>query len=593
MGGQISESLRVDRDVGHIELGVVDHRSFEIVSASRRFFTWINRSSAHKLSICDIIPDVTPQKIHDALEQNNGICEFEAQFNGSGRHPVVLRIRLMQTGKSEISPLRMLAFDISEIRRKEEILRTVSGYLEAHKNIIAESRKTLKALLDSLPLAVFMLDRNLKITSETSKKALELFGDDFCEKDFLELTGLSPIECEPLELVFSGVPWNLMEPVLPKEFNRSTKVFSLKFVPLFEQQMLVAVTVIVDDITEQRNLENSLKRTDADNRALVAILSSKNEFFDLVTLAHRAAEVADCLSDLQPVIHSLKGGFSFLECESFAHKCHLIEEELSPLLYTPELGRRLSVELLQEISAFMGRYGEILRVGGDADKEWGRRSVQVDYEAIGDFFRQAKQEGAAGELLQAIETLAEVPVSTLLAWLDKAWGKTLARERKEGKPIKWIGNVRLAREPYRELFQSFVHIIRNAVDHGIETPDERVWLGKNRQGSLTIETSYKDGVYTMSFTDDGAGIDPQTIIEIAKKRGISLKDGLSAEEAFLLLCDPRFSSRFEITELSGRGIGLDAVHRAAQAFGGDVRITSERSKGTTITVWFKRQRYWY
>jgi two-component system chemotaxis sensor kinase CheA len=61
----------------------------------------------------------------------------------------------------------------------------------------------------------------------------------------------------------------------------------------------------------------------------------------------------------------------------------------------------------------------------------------------------------------------------------------------------------------------------------------------------------------------------------------------------MLLCDPLFSSRFEITELSGRGLGLDAVHRAAQAFGGDVRITSERSKGTTITVWFKRQRYWY
>jgi two-component system chemotaxis sensor kinase CheA len=367
----------------------------------------------------------------------------------------------------------------------------------------------------------------------------------------------------------------------------------LKFVPLFERQMLIAVTVIVDDITEHRKLEVSLKQTDADNRALVAILASKNEFFDLVTLAHRAAEVADCLADLRPLIHSLKGGFSFLECEAFAHKCHLMEEELNPLVYTPELGRNLTAELMGDISDFMGRYGEILRIGEGADKEWGRRSVQVDYESIGNFFRQAKQEGAATEMLHAIESLAEVPVSMLLAWLDKAWLKTLARERKEGKPIKWVGDVRMAREPYRDLFQSFVHIIRNAVDHGIERPEERVWIGKNRAGTLRIETLYHDGIYTMSFKDDGAGADPEAILQIARKRGMTVKDGLTRDEILMLLCDPDFSSRSEITELSGRGVGLDAVRRAAKAYGGDVSISSERSKGTTITVWFKRQRYWY
>jgi two-component system chemotaxis sensor kinase CheA len=593
MGEQLSDSLKIDRDFGHIELGVVDQRSLEIVSASKQFFAWIGRSALSRLSISDIVPDLTTQKLRETLKQNRGVCEFEVHCTSANKKSVVLRIRLIQTGKSEISPLRMIAFDISEIQRKEDILRTVSGYLEAHKNIIAESRKTLKALLDSLPLAVFMLDRELNITSETSRKALELFGDDFCKRSFVDLTGFSSTEREPLELAFSGVPWNLMEPVLPKEFRRGNRVFSLKFVPVFEDHKLGAVTVMVDDITEQRHLEISLKQTDADNRALVAILASKNEFFDLVTLAHRAADVSDCLSDIRPIIHSLKGGFSVLECESFAHKCHLIEEELNPILYTPELGRKLSEELLEEISNFMGRYGEILRVGGVADRELNRPTVAVDYEAIGDFFRKAKQEGAASNLLSAIESLAEVPVSSLLSWLDKAWSKTLLHEGKEGKPIKWSGNVRMAREPYRELFQSFVHIVCNAADHGIETPDERVWIGKNRQGTLRIHSSYQDDMYTMSFADDGAGIDPNTIVEIARRRGIVVQDGLSPEEIFLLLCDPRFSSRSQVTELSGRGIGLEAVRRAAQAFGGDVRITSELSKGTKVTVWFKRQRYWY
>jgi len=586
------DPLRVDRDVGHIELGVVDNRTLEIVNASRRFFSWINRSPAQRLRISDLIPNVGAEVVHKSLADNGGICELESTFIDSHKQPVTLRIRLIQTGKSEISPLRLLAFDISEMRRKEDILRTVSGYLEAHKNIIAESRKTLKALLDSLPLAVFMLDSNLRVTSETSRKTLELFGEDVCESDFREITGLARSACEPLELAFSGVPWDLMEGVLPKEFTRGSGCFALRFVPLFEQQMLVAVTVIVDDITEQRKLESSLKRTDADNRALVSILASKNEFYDLVALAQRAEEVADCLSDLRPIVHSLKGGFSFLECETFAQKCHAIEDELSVGVYRPELGRKLAQELVQDISNFLLRYGEILYVAGEQEKEWGRRSVQVDYEAIGNFFRKAQQEGAAPEMLGAIECLAEVPVASLLSWLDKAWRKTLARECKEGKPIKWVGSVRMAREPYRDLFQSFVHIIRNTVDHGIEPPEERVWQGKNRAGVLTISTTYEDGIYYFHFKDDGAGIDPEFIVTMARKRGMHVKDGLSTDEIFMLLCEPEFSSKTEITELSGRGIGLDAVRRAARAFGGDVSISSQKGKGTTVTVWCKRQPYW-
>jgi two-component system chemotaxis sensor kinase CheA len=592
MPTSISDALRVDRDVGHIELGIVDNRTLEIVNASRRFFAWINRSPAQRLSLCDLVPGLTAIAVHKALAENSGLCELESSFVDATRQLVALRIRLIQTGKSEISPLRLLAFDISEMRRKEDILRTVSGYLEAHKNIISESRKTLKALLDSLPLAVFMLDSTLKVTSESSKKTLELFGEDVCGQSFRQLTGLARSACEPLELALSGVPWDLMEEVLPKEFARGEAYFSLKFVPLFEKQMLVAVTVIVDDISEQRKLERSLKQTDADNKALVSILGAKNEFFDLVTLARRAANVTNCLSELRPLIHSLKGGFSFLECDTFAQKCHSIEDELSVGVYRPELGHKLTGELLREISDFMSRYGEILHIAGDQDGDWNRRSVQVDYQAIGNFFRQAKQKGAAPEMLQAIECLAEMPVSSVLSWLEKAWRKTLAREGKEGRPIKWLGPVRMAREPYRDLFQSFIHIIRNAVDHGIELPAERVWAGKNRAGSLTISTTYQEEIYRFEFEDDGAGIDPSEILESARRCGLEVSDNLSTHEIFMLLCEPEFTSKTEITELSGRGVGLDAVRRAARAYGGDVSIKSEKGKGTKISVWCKRQRYW-
>lgn len=587
-----SDALRVDRDVGHIELGVVDCRTFEVVNASRRFYSWINRDPNQRVSICAITPGVTPEAIHAALQANQGVCELEGRFISSSKQPVTLRMRLLQTGKTDVSPLRLLAFDISELRRKEEILRTVSGYLEAHKNIISESRKTLKALLDSLPQAVFMLDRNMSITSETSRRARELFGENVSDRSFLDVTGLSPGDLEPLELTFSGVPWDIMKGVMPKEFVKGDKIFSLAFVPLFEQQMLIAVTVIVDDITEQRSLRTTLQQKDADNRALVSILASKDEFFDLVTLARKANDVVDSLVELRPLIHSLKGGFSFLECDSFAAKCHRFEEELNPVVYNPEVGRHFTTSLSREISDFVSRYGEILRVASESASDKGKRVVQVDYDLIGSVYSRAHNAGVSPELLKELEKLAEVPLPHILAWLDKAWSKTLARVGKEGKPIVWQGGVRVAREPYKELFQSFVHIIRNSVDHGIELPEDRVFADKNRAGRMCIAVSHSNDRYEIRFEDDGAGIDPETIVSIARQRGMKIADGLAPEEIYQLLCEPGFSSKSEITELSGCGIGLEAVRRAARDCGGDVRIESQIGVGTTVVVWFKRQPYW-
>jgi two-component system chemotaxis sensor kinase CheA len=501
-------------------------------------------------------------------------------------------MRLLQTGKTDVSPLRLLAFDISELRRKEDILRTVSGYLEAHKNIMSEGRKTLKALLDSLPLAVFMIDRTLRVTSETSLRAHELFGEKIAEKSLAELTALSPSELEPLDLTFSGVPWDLMRGVLPKEFVKGDRIFSLSFVPLFEQQMLIAVTVIVDDVTEHRVLRKTLERKDEDNRALISILASRDEFFDLITLAEKAGSVTDSLSEFRPLIHSLKGGFSFLECESFASKCHSFEEELNPVLYTPDAGRRFVSDLSREITEFVSRYGELLKVSSDPAAEKGKRTIVAQYDHLGQVYHRVREAGVGAAVLQDIEKLAESPIESLLGWLDKAWSKTLAREEKEGKPIVWEGGFQIAREPHKELFQSFVHIIRNAVDHGIERPEDRILANKNRAGRMCITSSYDGEFYTIAFKDDGVGITAEKVLEKAKTRGIDVANDLSREQILMLICEPGFSSKDEITELSGCGIGLDAVRRCARACGGDVAIESEPGVGTTITVCFKRQPYW-
>jgi two-component system chemotaxis sensor kinase CheA len=587
-----SHHLRIDRDIGHIELGVVDYGSLTVVSASRRFYDWVNRPHMERVELLKLIPGLELAAIHQALEEFGGECELEGSFSTADGSSVSLRIRLIKTGQTMVSPLRLLAFDISEIRQREEILRTVSTLLESHKAIIAESRKTLKVLLDSLPQAVFLVDSSLAITSEISRMAAELFGEDFDKASLADLLQCSQADLEPLRLAFDGVEWDLMVEILPREFLFKERIFSISFIPVHDQEVLASVTIVITDVTERRRMEQSLEQTDSDNRALVAILAAKDEFIDLVNLARKATTVADDLHSLSSIVHGLKGGFSFLDCDKFAAMCHQAEDKFVPEVYTPEIGRSFIEQLNSELRAFTNRYQHVLQFESRFDADIALRHLQLDYDAIGRLFSEVEHSGLSPHILDSIERLVELPAQKLLGWLDTAWRKTLVSESKEGNSITWSGEVALAREPYKELFQSFVHIIRNAADHGIESPAERERRGKVRAGSMRIEVSYQDGTYLFTFEDDGAGIDPDALVAIARSRGIHVPETISRQQALMLICEPGFSSRQEVTALSGRGIGVDAVRRAAQLCGGDVSVESTLGAGTKISVWFKRQRYW-
>lgn len=587
-----SQGLRIDRDIGPIELGVVDYGSLVVVSASRRFYDWINRPQMERVSLLDLVPGLELSAVHEALEVYGGVCEIEGNFKAVDGSSVSLRMRLIRTGNSLVSPLRLLVFDISELRKKEEILRTVSRLLESHKALIAESRKTLKVLLDSLPQAVFLVDPSLHITSEISRKAEELFGGNVEDAALSDVLKCSDDDLEPLRMAFAGTEWDLMAEILPTEFVHGNRIFSIGFIPVLEHEGLASVTVVITDVTERRLMESSLEQTDADNRALVAILASKEEFVDLVNLARRASACVDDLHGLRSIVHGLKGGFSFLDCDWLATMCHHAEEELQPDSYTREVGQSFIERLNEQLEKFINRYQHVLQIEAGRDSEVGTRQLVVEYDALRDIFIHAERENASKELLRSLESLAELPFQRLLAWLDKAWLKTLAGESKEGVPITWGGTVMLAREPYKELLQSFVHIIRNAADHGIESPAERSRCGKSRAGAMHIEASYQDGIYLFTFEDDGAGIDPEKLIAVARSRGITVPDSISPQQALMLICEPGFSSRDTITALSGRGIGVDAVRRAARLCGGDVSVESTVGQGTKISVWFRRQRYW-
>jgi two-component system chemotaxis sensor kinase CheA len=129
------------------------------------------------------------------------------------------------------------------------------------------------------------------------------------------------------------------------------------------------------------------------------------------------------------------------------------------------------------------------------------------------------------------------------------------------------------------------HIVRNAVDHGIERPEARKELGKDPRGRLSLQAWHEGGSIVIKVQDDGAGLERTKVIERARAMGYSADfDKLADGELFRLILEPGFSTAPEVTEFSGRGVGMDVVRRNVEALRGVISIDSRAGIGTTITI---------
>lgn len=130
-----------------------------------------------------------------------------------------------------------------------------------------------------------------------------------------------------------------------------------------------------------------------------------------------------------------------------------------------------------------------------------------------------------------------------------------------------------------------VHLLRNSLDHGIETPEERKAQGKPEQGIILLAAEHSGGEVLIRITDDGRGMSTESIREKAIDRGLITKDAeLTDKELLKLIFEPGFSTAKEVTNVSGRGVGMDVVKRAIDSLRGTIDIDSKPGKGTTITI---------
>ena len=159
---------------------------------------------------------------------------------------------------------------------------------------------------------------------------------------------------------------------------------------------------------------------------------------------------------------------------------------------------------------------------------------------------------------------------------------------KVGKKVDLVingGDTELDKTVTEKISDPLVHLIRNSVDHGIETPDIRESRGKNQTGTLQLNAFHDAGAIAIEIIDDGNGLDTEVLLAKAIEKGlVSEDDNLSEKEIFELILQPGFSTAKEVSDISGRGVGMDVVKRNITELHGSIEIESKKSKGTKITI---------
>jgi two-component system chemotaxis sensor kinase CheA len=160
--------------------------------------------------------------------------------------------------------------------------------------------------------------------------------------------------------------------------------------------------------------------------------------------------------------------------------------------------------------------------------------------------------------------------------------------RKSGKPINFVmegKDTELDKSVVEKIGDPLVHLLRNAVDHGIEPPEEREKAGKDKEGKVVLRAFHKSGKIYIEVEDDGKGLDADAIAEKAKERGIiESAESLSEREIFNLIFEPGFSTAKQVTDVSGRGVGMDVVRKNIESLRGKIQIQSKKGEGSTFTI---------
>ena len=212
-------------------------------------------------------------------------------------------------------------------------------------------------------------------------------------------------------------------------------------------------------------------------------------------------------------------------------------------------------------------------------------SLELDHTDLRDTVERITR--VSGDLQDVILNMRMVPVNHVFTRFPSMI-RQLARDLNKNVNVEIIGgDTELDRTVIDEIGDPLVHLIRNAIDHGIESPEERISKGKSEQGTIKLQAYHSGNHVFIEIIDDGSGINKEKILNKAIENGIITSDQvdmLSDQQVYELIMESGFSTTEVISDISGRGVGLDVVKNAIEKLGGNISVDSTLGKGTVFSI---------
>jgi two-component system chemotaxis sensor kinase CheA len=369
------------------------------------------------------------------------------------------------------------------------------------------------------------------------------------------------------QITWDVLPFEVCAAQMPQRLRRGDRTFGLRYTAVHEGEDLAQVVLAIADITAELKAEADAEARLEMEEIIGALLQDTRGFKDGIDELQRLVEAvrepeSTVVRDRN--LHTIKGNAAILGFRRFARLVHELESQLADgELWSDDLKTRLELGWNEAFTAISA-----LITGRD-------EGVTIYFEEL-ERFEASLRGGVSNAVLEQLVRSWQAPTvgsvfdrfGRVAQRLGARFGRDIQVEMK-GTRIRVVGRAGEA------FLSTLVHVVRNAVDHGIETTEEREAAGKPPSATLRLEAVDLGHALQLTIADDGRGIDRDKVFANARKKGLP-------ESASLFDCLCAGSTRDEVTELSGRGVGMGALRDVLEEAGGTVSITTKAGQGTSF-----------
>lgn len=492
----------------------------------------------------------------------------------SGAERSVIRSQLESMQRRAMGIERRRA--LSELRSAE-----LQKYSESLESEVAARTRQIRTIMDHVTTGFLLVGKSGRVEPGWSKSCAALLTtSELTDRPLAECLGYDGAATRELEggleQVFDDfLPEELLLAQLPNRVTIGKRVVALSYSVVRDGGAVVSILLTLTDISSQIEAEAAARRA----QALVSILSQLTTFRLYVSdVNHLLVEAEDGIrvGDLDLVrrsIHTVKGNSSVYGLEEVVSVCHEVESSETIVRdHLARIERTLHAFIDDHRALFGSAFGE-----GASEEEVVRLS-RKSFQQLVDLARVD-----AGTARRYLSESRRIPAAQLAAPLEAVVERLASRLGKAVDVAVVGGDVMVDPEGIAPVLRCLPHLVRNAVDHGLESPEERG--EKPPRGTLTLSFEEDGDSLRIAIADDGRGIDTRSVSAIAKDRGL-IEDGkeLVFEEAVALVVRGGVSTANQVTDISGRGVGLSATREALESVHGKLSVESELGKGTTIRL---------